>query len=37
MNSRERVLCAYKRIPGLPDRVPVQLICAGNLPIILRS
>ena len=24
MNSRERVLKAFKRIPGLPDRVPVQ-------------
>jgi pimeloyl-ACP methyl ester carboxylesterase len=24
MNSRERVLKAFKRLPGLPDRVPVQ-------------
>jgi uroporphyrinogen decarboxylase len=24
MNSRERVLKAFKRIPGLPDRVPIQ-------------
>jgi uroporphyrinogen decarboxylase len=24
MNSRERVLKAFKRIPGLPDRVPLQ-------------
>jgi uroporphyrinogen decarboxylase len=24
MNSRERVLRAFKRLPGLPDRVPVQ-------------
>lgn len=24
MNSRERVLRAFKRMPGLPDRVPVQ-------------
>lgn len=24
MNSRERVLKAFKRIPGMPDRVPVQ-------------
>ncbi len=24
MNSRERVLKAFKRMPGLPDRVPVQ-------------
>lgn len=24
MNSRERVLRAFKRIPGLPDRVPLQ-------------
>ena len=24
MNSRERVLRAFKRIPGMPDRVPVQ-------------
>ena len=24
MNSRERVLKAFKRIPGLTDRVPVQ-------------
>lgn len=24
MNSRERVLRAFKRIPGLPDRVPIQ-------------
>ena len=24
MNPRERVLKAFKRIPGLPDRVPVQ-------------
>ena len=24
MNSRERVLKAFKRIPGLPDRVPFQ-------------
>jgi uroporphyrinogen decarboxylase len=24
MNSRERVLRAFKKIPGLPDRVPVQ-------------
>ncbi|SHJ43372.1 hypothetical protein SAMN05444280_11951 [Tangfeifania diversioriginum] len=24
MKPRERVLKAFKRIPGLPDRVPVQ-------------
>jgi Uroporphyrinogen-III decarboxylase len=24
MNSRERVLKAFKRLPGLPDRVPIQ-------------
>lgn len=24
MNSRERVLKAFKRLPGMPDRVPVQ-------------
>ena len=24
MNSRERVLKAFKRLPGLPDRIPVQ-------------
>ena len=24
MNSRERVLRAFKRMPGLPDRVPIQ-------------
>lgn len=24
MNSRERVLTAFKKLPGLPDRVPVQ-------------
>ena len=24
MNSRERILRAFKRLPGLPDRVPVQ-------------
>ena len=24
MNSRERVLKAFKRMPGLPDRVPIQ-------------
>ena len=24
MNSRERVLKAFKRIPGIPDRVPIQ-------------
>ena len=24
MNSRERVLRAFKRLPGLPDRVPIQ-------------
>ncbi len=24
MNSRERVLKAFKRMPGLPDRIPVQ-------------
>jgi hypothetical protein len=24
MNSRDRVLKAFKRIPGLPDRIPVQ-------------
>jgi hypothetical protein len=29
MNSRERVLRAFKRIAGLPDRVPVQFeLCA---------
>ncbi|MEI6142856.1 MAG: uroporphyrinogen decarboxylase family protein [Mariniphaga sp.] len=24
MNSRERVLKAFKRLPGLPDRIPIQ-------------
>jgi uroporphyrinogen decarboxylase len=24
MNSRERVLTAFKKLPGLPDRVPIQ-------------
>jgi uroporphyrinogen decarboxylase len=24
MNSRERVLRAFKRLPGLPDRIPIQ-------------
>ncbi len=24
MNSRERVLKAFKKLPGLPDRVPAQ-------------
>ena len=24
MNSRERVLTAFKKLPGIPDRVPIQ-------------
>ena len=31
MNSRERVLRAFKRIEGLPDRVPVQFDLCRNL------
>ena len=31
MNSRERVLKAFKRLPGLPDRVPVQFDLCRNL------
>src|SRR5665648_414932 len=31
MNSRERVLKAFKRIEGLPDRVPVQFDLCRSL------
>jgi uroporphyrinogen decarboxylase len=31
MNSRERVLKAFKRMPGLPDRVPVQFDLCRHL------
>ena len=30
MNSKERVLRAFRRKEGNPDRVPFSLICAGN-------
>lgn len=32
MNSRERVLKAFKILPGKPDRVPVQPDVPGHLP-----
>ena len=31
MNSRERVLKAFKKLPGLPDRVPVQFDLSRQL------
>jgi uroporphyrinogen decarboxylase len=31
MNSRERVLKAFKKLPGLPDRVPVQFDLSRRL------
>ncbi len=31
MNSRERVLTAFKRLPGEPDRVPIQFDLCRNL------
>ena len=31
MNARERVLKAFKRLPGLPDRVPVQFDLCRHL------
>jgi uroporphyrinogen decarboxylase len=31
MKSRERVLKAFKRLPGIPDRVPVQFDLCRNL------
>ncbi len=35
MISRERVLKAFKRLPGLPDRVPVQFEFCASLYLML--